>query len=170
LRETELEESCVKVAIVHDSQAGNGERLANAMREAFESTGATVTIGHVTETNPGEIAAEGPDLLVVGAAIRAFMTSRTSKRWIRELGKKLRADKQSIGHAAVFVTHGLPVKTADGWGQRFRKRLDRVSRIERVYPDWLSGRVVGQMGPLQEGAEETFRGHAKKLLEWATGA
>jgi menaquinone-dependent protoporphyrinogen IX oxidase len=167
LRKPKIEECSVKVAIVHDSQAGNGERLAHTMREAFEASGATVTVGHVKDIDPESIVAEEPDLLVVGAAIRAFMTSRTSKRWIRGLSRSLQATKSTVRHAAVFVTHGLPVDKAAGWGRRFRKRLDRMPRVEKVYPDWLSGRVVGQLGPLQDGAEETFRDHAEKLLEWA---
>jgi hypothetical protein len=139
------------------------------MREAFEAAGATVTVGHVTETDPARVVAEEPDILVVGAAVRAFMTSNTPKRWIRGLGRSLGTAKKTIDHAAVFVTHGLSTEKADGWGQRFQKRLERVSRVRNVYPEWLSGRVVEQLGPLEEGAEERFRNHARTLMSWRNG-
>lgn len=157
----------MKVAILHDSQAGNGERLAQAMKEELEGAGAAVTMGHVTSVSPEAVATEAPDLLIVGAAIRAFHTSTASKRWLKSLSRALRANGHTIGHAAAFVTHGLPKDKANGWGNRFRKRLTKVRGISEVYPEWLSGRVVEQMGPLEEGAEEAFRNHARALMEWA---
>jgi menaquinone-dependent protoporphyrinogen IX oxidase len=157
----------MKVAILHDSQAGNGERLAETMKEAFEGAGASVTMGHVKSVSPESVAKENPDLLIVGAAIRAFHTSTTSKQWLKRLGDALRATDNTIGHAAAFVTHGLPKDKANGWGKRFRKRLEKVRGLTEVYPEWLSGRVVEQMGPLEDGAEDAFRGHARTLMEWA---
>lgn len=65
----------MKIAILHDSQAGNGERLAAVMKEAFEQAGAEVTVAHVTRLEPDTVAAEQPDLLLLGAAIRKFHVS-----------------------------------------------------------------------------------------------
>ena len=156
----------MKVAILHDSQAGNGERLAQAMKEAFEGAGVSVTMGHVNSVSPESIAKEAPDLLIVGAAIRAFHTSTTSKRWLKSLAGALRTTGGTISHGAAFVTHGLPKDKANGWGNRFRKRLEKVRGLTEVYPEWLSGRVVEQMGPLEDGAEDAFRDHARALMEW----
>lgn len=157
----------MKIAILHDSQAGNGEKLAETMKARFEEAGAEVTMGHVTKIEASAVAAESPDLLVVGAAIRAFHTSPTSKKWLKDLSAALKAREDTIGHGAVFVTHGLPKGKAEGWGNRFRKRLARLPRVENVYPQWLSGRVTGQSGPLEEGTEERFRRYAEELMEWA---
>lgn len=157
----------MKVAIVHDSNAGNGEKLANAMKEQFEAAGASVSIGHVTKVAPADIVAQNPDILVVGAAIRAFNTSPTSKKWLKGLGRALKTNGTTIEHGAAFVTHGLPKEKANGWGNRFRKRLERVRGLANVYPEWLSGKVMGQTGPLEDGAEDAFRAHADRLLSWA---
>jgi flavodoxin len=155
------------VAIVHDSKAGNGEKLANAMKEAFEAAGSEVVLGHVETLAPTEVADAQPELLVVGAAIRAFHTSPSSKKWLAGLGTALKKSGKTIGHAAAFVTHGLPRDKAEGWGKRFRKKVQRTSGVSDVYPAWLSGKVMGQDGPLEDGAEEAFRNHATALLEWA---
>lgn len=157
----------MKVAIVHDSQAGNGEKLAMAMKEGFEAWGASVILGHVDRLDPKEVAASKPDLLVVGAAIRAFHTSPSSKKWLSGLGSELKKAGATIGHAAAFVTHGLSKEKANGWGKRFRRKVEKANGIQAVYPDWLSGKVMGQEGPLEDGAEERFRKHADELRDWA---
>jgi flavodoxin len=156
----------MRIAILHDSQAGNGEKLAQTMKSAFEEQGAEVTLGHVKELAPETVVAEAPDLLVLGAAIRAFHTSPPSKKWLKGFDAALKAKGTTVPAAAAFITHGLPVKAANGWGNRFRRRLERAGGISKVYPEWLSGRVVGQQGPLEDGAEERFREHARKLFEW----
>jgi flavodoxin len=157
----------MKVAIVHDSQAGNGEKLATAMKEGFEAAGATVIVGHVEKLDPKEVADANPDLLVVGAAIRAFHTSPSSKKWLSGLDRALKDSGKTVGHAAAFVTHGLPKDKANGWGKRFRRKVEKVPGVQAVYADWLSGKVMGQTGPLEDGAEEAFRAHADTLLGWA---
>jgi menaquinone-dependent protoporphyrinogen IX oxidase len=156
----------MRIAILHDSQAGNGEHLATIMQETFEQAGAEVTVGHVTGLAPESVAAEQPDLLVIGAAIRKFRTSPTSKRWLKHLDKALRAKGARIAHGAAFVTHGLPDKAAQGWGTRFRSRLERTPAISEVYAEWLSAKVVAPQGPLEDGTEERFREHARQLLAW----
>lgn len=157
----------MNVTIVHDSQAGNGEKLALAMARAFETDGNVVTVGHVNNLDAGAAAASPPNLLVVGAAIRAFRTSPTTKAWLAKLDRRLQDEGKLIPCAAVFVTHGLPVKAANGWGRRFLKRVGRIKGIGRLYPEWLSGRVVAQSGPLEDGAEQTFEAHAATLAHWA---
>jgi len=165
----------MKVVIVHDSHAGNGERLAEVMKEAFVQAGAEVDVGRVelqadsSQTaghvvSPDTVAARPPDLLLVGAAIRKFVTSPPSKRWIKQLSRELSRRGTGITHAAVFLTHGLPLNWARKWGERFRRHLSRVHGIKDVYPQWLSGRVVEVSGPLADGSEEQFREHAKALL------
>jgi flavodoxin len=159
----------MKIAILHDSQAGNGERLAALMKEAFEQAGAEVTVAHVTRLEPDTVAAEQPDLLLLGAAIRKFHVSPSSKRWLKRLDRALAQRGVSIGHGAVFLTHGLPEGWAEGWGRRFRKRLERARAISEAYPRWLSAKVVAPEGPFEDGTEERFRVHARELLEWSRG-
>lgn len=161
----------MKAVIVHDSQAGNGERLAELMKETFAEAGADVQVDHVkarSAATPAEVAANPPDLLVIGAAVRKFVVSPPSKAWLKELNRELRRHGNTIGHAAVFLTHGLPVNVARRWGERFRRRVDRSGGITEVYPDWLSGRVVDVSGPFEEGTEEKFREHARTLASWVS--
>ncbi len=159
----------MNVTIVHDSQAGNGEKLSLAMAKAFEIDGNVVTVGHVTSIDAATVASTPPNLLVVGAAIRAFRTSPATKTWLAKLGRRLHDEGKLIPCAAVFVTHALPVKGANGWGRRFLKHVGRIKGIGRLYPEWLSGRVLGANGPLEDGAEQAFEAHAATLAYWASG-
>lgn len=157
----------MKVCIVHDSQAGNGEQIASALRQSLEADGHSVSVGHVSTTDPAGLVSDPPDLLVVGAAIRAFTTSPATKRWLRGLGRALTRGDGAIPHAAVFLTHGLPLDKASGWGERLLARAERTRGIGSVYPRWLSGQVVEQLGPLEDGTLERFAGHARELAAWA---
>lgn len=49
---------------------------------------------------------------------------------------------------------------------RLRRRLECAKTVPKVYPEWPSGTVVAQRGPLEDGSEERFREHARELLEW----
>ena len=159
----------MKIAILHDSRAGNGARLAAVMKDAFEAAGAEVSVGHVAEISAESVAEMQPNLLVLGAAIRKFRTSPASKRWLSQLDRALRMRNAAIARAATFVTHGLPDGAARGWGLRFLRRIERARTVSAVYPVWLSARVVAPGGPFEDGTEDRFRGHAVELLEWTKG-
>lgn len=159
----------MNVVIVHDSISGNGKHLADILNGEFQAAGDSVLVGHVNEVEAASVAAAKPDLVVVGAAIRAFHTSPNSKRWLAGLGRALSSADTHIGHAAAFVTHALPVKAAEGWGRRFLRKLGRVKNIGEVYPEWFSGKVAGQNGPLEAGVEERFAQIAGILRSWTLG-
>ena len=154
----------MKVVIVHDSKLGNGSQIAEAMQRTIEAAGHEVSLGHVNELDPSTAAAEKPDLVIVGAAVRAFMVSPATKKWLRGLKRALKQADHTVDAGAVFLTHGLPKNTADRWGTRLRRRMEKVHSIRSVYPDWLSGRVVGQEGPLEEGTLKRFEEQAKSLI------
>ncbi len=157
----------MNILIVHDSAYGNGERLAKILKEEFEKEGHTATVGHVKNVDPGSVAKEPPEMLVLGAAIRKFTSSPPAKKWLRRFAKSLPKKGTKPAFAALFMTHGLPLHWADKWGKRLLKRLQRSGAAERVYKDWLSGRVTSAEGPLEDNAEPAFRDHAKELLEAA---
>lgn len=159
----------MKVIIIHDSHYGNGAKLAESMRASFEHSGATVSVHHVKEADAAKIVADRPQLCVVGAAIRAFQLSPTIKRLFAEL-RKATGKSGRIPHGVVFLTHALPDRLTKGWARRLRRAIEGSRAFEYVYPDWLSARVVGQEGPLEDGAIERFAGHARELLEWAEPA
>lgn len=159
----------MKVLIAHDSRTGNGRRIAEAIADVCRESGAEVRIGHYSELDTDAAIGLGPDLLVAGTAVRMFQLSRLSKKWMRALGRGLRARGVSIGYASVFMTHGLPAEKAARWGRRFQHLLERTPGIKSVDPEWHSGRVVDTEGPLEEGVIERFRGIAAVLVDAVRG-
>ena len=155
---------CMKAWIVHDSQYGNGESLAKAMRGIIQEK-MKVDVGHVKKTSPQQVAHEKPDLIIVGTAVRVFSTSFASKNWIRKLKRELRRVNHVIPLGVVYVTHAMSKETIDFLGKRFQRFLDRGIAISEVYPDWLSGKVEKPEGPLEDGIMENFIHVAQRLLE-----
>ena len=168
----------MNICIVHDSELGNGERLANRARERLNVEGHTVIVGHERTLTPTEVLASRPNLLIVGTAVRKFSLSPVTKRWIDELGTLLRgADSgadaprssgaDAIARAAVFVTHALKKSGTERKGTRVRARLVSVLGEERVYPRWISARVVGPAGPFRDGVEEAALEEIDAVVRWA---
>lgn len=158
-------ERALKAAIVHDSRTGNGNQIAQAIAQVCRDAGAEVRVGHYSELDATEIADFAPDFLVAGSAIRAFMLSGVSKTWLRSFSRELRRTGGTVRQGVAFVTHGLPRDKADFWGRRFRRRVASIPGIAAVDPEWHSGRVLGQEGPLEDGTIDRFRELARRLLE-----
>jgi menaquinone-dependent protoporphyrinogen IX oxidase len=157
----------MNVCIIHDSQKGNGKKMAEKMASEFESRGARVVVGHRTEITPEQVASGPPDLLVVGAAVRKFVTSPPVKRWISRLAGNLKAHNASIARAAVFLTHAMPDEMVEGRVKRLQRSLSRVGGIGEVQTEWLSGRVKAIPGPFFDGTLEKTAAFAGNLFEWA---
>ena len=156
----------MKVCIVHDSQQGNGRKIAERMGEVFESLGASVVVGHQTETTPESIASQSPDLLVIGAAIRKFMTGPASKRWMSRLAAAVKDGGDRIACGAVFITHLMPKSIADRRAGRFSRNIMSYNAVRELYSEWFSGPVQQMKGPLVEGTLEASERHARVLFEW----
>jgi menaquinone-dependent protoporphyrinogen IX oxidase len=157
----------MNVYIVHDSQKGNGKKMAEKLASEFESRGAQVVVGHRTELTPVHVATNLPDLLIVGAAVRAFVTSPPTKQWITRLVAELKRRNAKISHAAVFLTHIMPDAMVEGRVQRLKRSLSRAAGIGEVYSEWLSGQVKNMPGPFVDGALEQAVTFAANLFEWA---
>ena len=155
------------VYIIHDSQKGNGKKLAEKLASELESRGAQVVVGHRTELTPEQVAANQPNLLVVGAAVRKFMTSPPVKKWITRLAGELKRHNAKIPHAAVFLTHAMPDKAVEGRVKRLQRSLSQVEGIGEVYPEWLSGQVKAIPGPFVDGTLEKAVTFAESLFDWA---
>jgi menaquinone-dependent protoporphyrinogen IX oxidase len=156
----------MKVYIVHDSQKGNGKQMAEKLAADFESRGAQVTVGHRKELSPKDVAASAPDLLIVGAAVRKFVTSPPTKRWINRLATELERRSAMIARAAVFLTHIMPDAMVEGRVERLKRNLSNAAGIGEVYSEWLSGQVKAIPGPFVDGVLEKATGFAAKLFEW----
>ena len=156
----------MNVYIVHDSQKGNGKEMAEKLASEFVSRGAQAVVGHRTEVTQEHIALNPPDLLIVGAAVRAFVTSPQIKQWITRLVAELRRHNAKISHAAVFLTHVMPDAMVEGRVERLKRSLSRNAVIGEVYSDWLSGQVKNIPGPFVDGALEKAAAFAANLFEW----
>jgi flavodoxin len=153
----------MKVWILHDTRLGNGELIAETMQKALREHSAEVQIGHVKDIDPKKVANDKPDVIVVGAAIRMFFSSPSSKKWIRNLKKELNNINFKVPFGAVFLTHAMPTKGADIWGKRYQ-RVMVGSEFIKVHPEWLSGRCRGQEGPPpEEGVLEFFESFANSV-------
>lgn len=152
----------MKIWILHDSKLGNGKLISETMQKALEGT-AEVFVGHVKEISPKEVADNKPDVVIVGAAIRAFFSSPVSKRWIRSFKKEVNAMNFIVPYGAVFLTHAMPKRGANLWGKRFHKVLSSTE-FKKIHPEWLSGRCRGQKGPPpMKGVLEYFEQFAKSI-------
>ncbi len=154
----------MNAVIVHDSKFGNGKFLAERMGEVFQDT-MKVTISHVKEISPEEVLEKEPTILIIGTAVRMFILSWTSRRWVRKMKKVSKFSSHQISYGAVFVTHGLQKERVEGRANRFLKLFKSVPNIKIVHPFWLSGRVIEAEGPLEEGVESFFVEEAKKMLK-----
>ena len=68
----------MKILIVHNSNYGNGEKLAQTLGEALKK-GNDVTVEHIKNLSPEDVAKDVPDAIIVGSYIKAFMISMKSK-------------------------------------------------------------------------------------------
>jgi len=156
----------VNVLIVHDSKFGNGEKIAEKMREVLEKTLSSVKVGHVRDLSSLPRVEDFPDLVIVGAAVRMFRVSRASKKWLKKLDKNARKGGATIVFGAVFLTHGLKETSVQGFGSRYLRFMQNMKSLDYVYPDWLSGQVEGQEGPLLEHVLPNVEKFALSLEKW----
>ncbi len=155
------------IAIVHDSERGNGERLVNQIRDRLAGAGHTVRVGHERTLRAAEVFRDSPDLIIVGSAVRKFSLSPVTKAWIGELGAELRSSN-AHPRAAVFVTHALTTEATNRKGERIRSRLVDVLGADRVAAGWISARVKGPDGPFHEGVEEAVFRQIDDVVAWAS--
>ena len=152
----------MKIWILHDSQLGNGKLIAETMQKVLESS-AEVHVGHVKQVDPKRVADERPDVVIIGAAIRAFSTSLSSKNWIKRFKSQINDLNYVVPYGAVFLTHALPKKIANIWGKRYHKAI-QGSEFAKIHPEWLSGWVNGQNPPPPKpGVLEFFESYAKSI-------
>ncbi|MBL7007193.1 MAG: flavodoxin family protein [Spirochaetia bacterium] len=158
----------MNVLIVHDSKFGNGEKIAEKMREEFEKTGASVKISHVSDSSSLPMREEFPDLLIVGAAVRMFRVSPASKKWLNQLDKNARKAGATIVFGSVYLTHALKENSIKGFGRRYLRFMQKMKSLDFVYPKLFSGQVKGQEGPLYEDVLPAVEEFTQSLKKWMT--
>ena len=155
----------MKAWIVHDSAYGNGEKLAQTMAKILEKD-MKVEISHIKNITPEKVVADSPDMIVVGAAVRKFVTGGASKKWIRNLHKELEKANKEIKFGATFLTHAMPINWISGKGKRLDNLLAKSPKVGKVYPEFITGRVAGMEGPFGENVLEEVEQHATEILKW----
>ena len=152
------------VRIIHDSQYGNGKMLAESMGKVFEQK-AEVKIAHIKDVTPKQVVEEEPTVLIIGTAVRMFMVSNASKKWIKNLIKELKDAGKQIPYGAVFVTHMLNKKRIEKKGNRFYELIKSGNIVKTMHPEWLEAQVEGIEGPLKPGSIERFTAESEKILQ-----
>jgi menaquinone-dependent protoporphyrinogen IX oxidase len=156
----------VNVLIVHDSKFGNGEKIAEKMREEFEKSQLSVKVGHVSDLSTLPENEAFPDIVIVGAAVRMFRVSSASKKWLKQLDKNAGKSGSTIVFGAVFLTHGLKETTVKGFGGRYLRFMQNIRSLDYVYPELLSGQVEGQEGPLLDSVMPKVEKFTQSLVTW----
>ncbi|NHJ47523.1 MAG: hypothetical protein FK733_07035 [Asgard group archaeon] len=153
----------MKIWIIHDSDFGNGKKLAETIGKALEKKG-KVNISHRKDTTPEKVAEDSPDAVVFGTAVRKFVVSPGSKKWIRGLKTALKNSNKTVKYGICFMTHIMPLKMVKNRGTRFIDLVKKDNLIENVFPEWISGRVVDMKGPFEDGVLEAAEQKSKEFL------
>ncbi|MCF2144533.1 MAG: hypothetical protein K9W42_12605 [Candidatus Heimdallarchaeota archaeon] len=156
----------MKIWILHDSRFGNGEKLAEQLAEVFKKKSFEVKIGHVKAVKPAQVAQEAPEGLIIGAALRMLMASPASKRWLRKFNREQKKRQQTVNFGCCFLTHLWKKEQCTLQGKRLVKALQKATTIKKVFPEWLSGRVVKAKGPLTKETITTIQEFGEKVLSW----
>jgi menaquinone-dependent protoporphyrinogen IX oxidase len=155
----------LKIWIIHDSNYGNGKRLAETLGKTLEKKG-TVNISHRKDISPEKVAADSPDAIVFGTAVRKFVIGFGSKSWIRKFKSELKKTNKTVKYGICFITHAMPVKMIDNRGNRLISFVKKNELVENVFPEWLTGRVAKAEGPFRDGVLETIEQKGKEIINW----
>jgi len=150
--------------IVHNSIHGNGIRVAELLAECFP--GFDVQITHHRDTPPELIADNPVELLIFGTAVRKFVVSWESQRWLRKVNKYLVKNNITIPYIAGFVTHMRDPHKLSGKFHQVQKLMIDARAFENIYPQVLTCQVEEIEGPLKPGVEQTVISTGKKIRQW----
>lgn len=155
----------MKLWIVYDTQFGNGKKLAEVLKEEAPKDW-EIKIGDLKEIPPENVVSSHPDGIIVGGAIRAFQGAPKSKKWIKQLDVALQQKNLTIKAGTTFLTHGLPTNKIQGYLNRFLKKIDKATAIERTYHSGLTARVKGQEGPIFPEELEKSKQFLQNFVIW----
>lgn len=155
----------MKILIVHNSNFGNGEKLAQTLGEALKK-GNDVTVEHIKNLSPKDVVAGAYDAIIVGSYLRAFMISMKSKIWLSSVRSSLKKANKTIKYGVGFLTHAMPPDGAKKWHERWIKKLKRGNVITNVFPECLSGQVSDVKGPFMGGVLEGITAKGAEIIEW----
>ena len=149
-----------KVWFIHNSQAGNTERLSNQFADALK-TDYDIKVGSIDSTKPNDILNDNPEAIVFATRIEAFGSDKKMTEYVKSLGSVI---KTPIPKVAAFYTHAM------GWKKRFSKRMSKTLEestcVGEICPEFLEIRLQGPKGPEREGQEKKIEEYLTKLKEF----
>jgi flavorubredoxin len=139
-----------KALVAYDSVYGNTEKLARALAKGLEDGGIDVECVRVDAAKFDEISKY--DLLVVGGPVHAWNVTKPVKTFLERLNSM---EGLSGKKAFAFDTKMSRSRLTGNAGGKIEGKLKSLG-LTIVKPH-TTAVVKGREGPLEEGAEETFR-------------
>ncbi|MBT0159801.1 hypothetical protein G4O51_07430 [Candidatus Bathyarchaeota archaeon A05DMB-2] len=139
----------VKALVVYYSMYGNTEKVAKALAAGLESGGVEADVVKVEAVRLDELA--GVDLLCVGSPVHAWNASKPVKEFL----ERLKSAEGLAGKKAFAFDTKMRSKLAGSAGDKIERRLKDMGLTIAKHSE--SAIVLGRDGPLEEGAEETFK-------------
>jgi flavorubredoxin len=139
-----------KASVVYDTMFGNTEKVAKALAAGLESVGTEVDVVKVDSVKLDDLSKV--DLLCVGSPVHGWNVSKPMKEFLERLkgvqglsGKKAFAFDTKMGRSRLAGSAGGKIES---------KLKDLGFTIAKTNESAI---VKGREGPLEEGAEETFK-------------
>jgi flavodoxin len=143
------EDTLAKALVVYYSLHGNTEKVAKALVAGLESGGCDASSASVDSVNLDSLG--DTDLLCVGTPVHAWNAARPAKEFLG----RLKGVEGLDGKKAFAFDTKFRSRFSGSAGGKVEKKLKGLG-LEIVMPA-KSAIVLGTEGPLEEGAEDTFR-------------
>jgi flavodoxin len=147
-----------KALVVYYSMFGNTEKVANALGEGLKSGGVDVEVAKVDAVKFEELAQV--DLLCVGSPVQAWNMAKPVKEFLERLKS---VEGLSGKKAFAFDTKMGRSRLAGDAGGKIESKLKGIGLT--IVKAHVSAVVKGREGPLEEGAEETFKQFGAELAK-----
>ena len=146
-----------KIWIIHNSLHGNSEQISKTIAEDLKND-YDVSLDHIKNITPEDIAKDKPYGLIVATRILAFRSDFEIRGFIKNLDL---ISTKSISKVAYFSTHAL------GWRNMFikgmKKTLDKAKCVGDICPDFLEVKMQKAEGPAVEGSDEKIGDYISSL-------
>jgi len=137
-----------RAIIVYDTIFGNTEKIARALAEGMKKQGVNVDCLKVDKVDISKLGEY--DFLAIGGPTHAFGLSESMKDFLQKL------ENVNLGGKRAFAFDTkMKFRFAGSAAKRIEKKLKKLGM--EIVKSHVSAIVKGREGPVEEGAEETFR-------------
>ncbi|MFW9804360.1 MAG: flavodoxin family protein [Candidatus Thorarchaeota archaeon] len=144
-----------KALVVYYSKFGNTEKIAKAVAAGLQSGGMEADIAKFDAVNYDDLG--HIDLLCVGTPVHTWNVSKPAKEFLERL-KELEG---LSGKMAFAFDTKFKSRMAGSAGGKVEKKLKELGFA--IAKPAKSANALGNEGPLEEGAEETFKRIGEEL-------